>query len=99
MGYNMIDMNDMIDMIDKREGGVAMLNAQEAIMTRSTEAIGLPIALYTHRRTHVQAIAECQEITALGDTLCAEANRYYSLVPDGQQQRHGIVELLDNMRC
>ena len=73
----MIDMNDMIDMIDKREGGVAMLNAQEAIMTRSTEAIGLPIALYTHRRTYVQANAECKEITALGDTLHAHNGCYH----------------------
>ena len=26
-----------------------------------------------------------------------KVNQYYSLVPDGQQQRCGIVELLDNM--
>ena len=42
-----------------------MLDAQEAFMARSTEAIGLPIALYTQRKTNAQAFAECQEITAL----------------------------------
>ena len=66
-------------------------------MTRSEEAIGIPILLYTHRKTHAQAIAECQEITALGDTWCNNANRYYSLQPDGQRQQRGIVELMDDM--
>ena len=66
-------------------------------MTRSEEAIGIPILLYTHRKTHAQAIAECQEITALGDTWSNDANRYYTLQPDGQRQQRGIVELLDNM--
>ena len=69
-------------MIKKRDVGLSMMNAQEAFMARSTEAIRLPIALYTHRKTPVQAIAECQEITALSDTWCAEANRYYSFVPN-----------------
>ena len=52
-----------------------MLETQEAFMTRSIEAIGLPVQLDMHRKTHAQAIAECQEITALGDTWCNEANR------------------------
>ena len=75
-------------MIDKRETGRSMLNAQETFMTRSVEAIGLPIQLYTLRKTHAEAIAECQEITRLGDTWCNEVDRFYSLRPDeGRQQR------------
>ena len=84
-------------MINKRDAGRGMIDAQEAFIARSVEAIGIPIWLYTHRKTHVQAITECQEITALGDTWCNDANRYYSLQPDGQRQQRGIVELLDNM--
>ena len=84
-------------MIDKRDAGRGMIDAQEAFIARSVEAIGLPISLYTHRKTHLQAITECQEITALGDTWCNDANRYYSLQPEGPKQQHGIVELLVEM--
>jgi hypothetical protein len=49
------------------------------------------------RKTHAEAIAECQEITGLGDTWCNEANRFDSLRPDEGRKQHGIVELLQDM--
>ena len=74
-----------------------MLNAQETCMSRSVEAIGLPIQLYTLRKSHAEAIAECREITRLGDTWCSEANRFYSLRPNEGRQQRGTVELLQEM--
>ena len=84
-------------MINKRDTGRSMVNAQETFMNRSVEAIGLPIQLYTLRKLHTEAIAECREITRLGDTWCSEANRFYSLRPDEGRQQRGIVELLQEM--
>ena len=74
-----------------------MLNAQETFMNRSVEAIGLPIQVYTLRKSHAEAITECREITRLGDTWCSEANRFYSLRPNVGRQQRGIVELLQDM--
>ena len=81
-------------MINKRDTGRAMLEAEEIFMTRPAEAIGLPIQLYTHRKTYDQAIKECQEITTLGETCCSEANRFYSLEPDTRRPQRGIIELI-----
>ena len=78
----------------KRDAGRGMIDAQEEFIGRSVEAVGLLISLYTHRKTHVQAITECQEKSALGDTWCNIANRYYKLQPEGPRQQRGIVELL-----
>ena len=57
-------------MIRKQAAGLSILNAQETLINRSSEAVGLPVRFFTEMMTHAQTVAECQQITTLGDTWC-----------------------------
>ena len=53
--------------------------------------------MFTERKTHAEAVLECQEIRGLGEAWCENANRYYSLAPNGPKNNSEILELVNLM--
>ena len=68
-------------MIEKRDAGHQMINAERTFQEASIEAVTLPGDMYTEVVTYEGAMATARELSAQGNRWTEAANGYYQMTP------------------